>query len=296
MSGISSKAALFGNPENRKKFNGIEFNNDFALNQYEAFYRTLDPQIGRFLQIDPKIESAEAWSPYSAMLDNPIRYADPLGDSSVKPTQSIPFSRVKAMHSYFKSNAAKHSAGKADDCITCHNKGMKIVTNNPSLQTGSTASETRGKMQKQGYAGETKKFGFNDANGNTAKSAPQATNLKESVGNYATTAADNVKAGTSAVFGVSVMDGYHTMTLSVTKNEYTIPILDEKVTEYTYTLSDQGTLHGTIGKGNLTFSSAAALDSHLTSYVKSQSAATTSDGSSYPAKIELHQISTEGGN
>ncbi len=79
MAGISSKAA--GSLESKKKFNEIERNNDFDLNVYDAFYRNLDPQIGKFWQIDPKIESAESWSPYSAMLDNPIRYADPLGDS-----------------------------------------------------------------------------------------------------------------------------------------------------------------------------------------------------------------------
>jgi hypothetical protein len=56
-----------------------------GLNQYDAFYRTFDPQIGRFLQIDPKIESAESWSPFSAMLDNPVTHSDPLGDSTIKP-------------------------------------------------------------------------------------------------------------------------------------------------------------------------------------------------------------------
>ena len=81
MEGISSKAA--GGVGNRKGFNGIEHTTELDLNQYDAFYRTLDPQIGRFLQIDPKIESAEAWSPYSAMLDNPVKNADPLGDSTI---------------------------------------------------------------------------------------------------------------------------------------------------------------------------------------------------------------------
>ena len=81
MAGISSKA--FGGVENHKQYNGIEHTTDLEMNQYDAFYRTLDPQVGRFLQIDPKIESADGWSPYSAMLDNPIRYADPLGDSTI---------------------------------------------------------------------------------------------------------------------------------------------------------------------------------------------------------------------
>jgi RHS repeat-associated protein len=82
MQGISSKA-LNNAPENKYKFNGIEQNTDFDMNIYDAHFRNLDPQIGRFWQIDPKLESTEAWSPYAAMLDNPIRYADPLGDSVI---------------------------------------------------------------------------------------------------------------------------------------------------------------------------------------------------------------------
>jgi len=81
MAGISSKA-LNGITENKKKYNGIEFNGDLDLNVYDAFYRNLDPQTGRFWQIDPKIESFEALSPYAAMINNPIRYNDPLGDST----------------------------------------------------------------------------------------------------------------------------------------------------------------------------------------------------------------------
>jgi RHS repeat-associated protein len=78
MSGISSKAA--GGIQNRKKYNGIEFNNDLDINTYEANYRNLDPQTGKWWQIDPKIESMEMWSPYVSNYDNPIRYSDPLGD------------------------------------------------------------------------------------------------------------------------------------------------------------------------------------------------------------------------
>ncbi|MEI9942915.1 MAG: DUF6443 domain-containing protein [Chitinophagaceae bacterium] len=77
--GISSKALAFGGAENKKKYNGIEYNTDFDLNMYDAVYRNLDPQIGRFWQIDPKPN--EMFSSYSAMQNNPIRYFDPLGDT-----------------------------------------------------------------------------------------------------------------------------------------------------------------------------------------------------------------------
>lgn len=81
MAGISA-AAIKGPqyPENRKRYNGIEFNTDLDLNEYDAFYRTLDPQTGRWKQIDPKIDKMESWSPYASNFNNPIRYSDFLGD------------------------------------------------------------------------------------------------------------------------------------------------------------------------------------------------------------------------
>lgn len=80
MSGISSKALAFGGAENKKKYQGYEANKDFDLNTYEAFYRTHDPQIGRWWQIDPKPESALQYSPYVSMNNNPISLTDFLGD------------------------------------------------------------------------------------------------------------------------------------------------------------------------------------------------------------------------
>jgi RHS repeat-associated protein len=78
MAGISSKAA--GKLENKKeKFNGAELNPDFDLNTYEFYYRTYDPQIGRWYGLDTK--PTDMISLYAAMANNPIRYADPLGDT-----------------------------------------------------------------------------------------------------------------------------------------------------------------------------------------------------------------------
>ncbi|MBL7746164.1 MAG: hypothetical protein JNM19_01945 [Chitinophagaceae bacterium] len=81
MAGISSKALLFGNPENKKKFNGIEHTTEFDLHTYDAFFRNADPQIGRWWQIDPKPNMTE--SPYIMMGNNPLSKNDPLGDTAI---------------------------------------------------------------------------------------------------------------------------------------------------------------------------------------------------------------------
>jgi RHS repeat-associated protein len=78
MAGISSKAANI--TENKKKYNGIEFDEDLGLNTCEADLRDLDPQTGRWWQVDPKTDEMYMWSTYTSNFDNPIRYKDPLGD------------------------------------------------------------------------------------------------------------------------------------------------------------------------------------------------------------------------
>lgn len=102
MSGISSRAV--GGVENKKKYNGYEQNTDFDLNVYESFYRTHDPQIGRFLQIDPKPNGSE--SPYVAMGNNPVLNFDVLGDTLTKEQLIALFEQQRKE----RDNEPKHTA------------------------------------------------------------------------------------------------------------------------------------------------------------------------------------------
>ncbi|WP_221887776.1 RHS repeat domain-containing protein [Chitinophaga polysaccharea] len=80
MAGISSRALKNPYAKNNLNYNGIEQTDEFGLNQYDAYYRTLDPQIGRWNQIDPAAEKYPGISPYNSNFNNPISIFDPLGD------------------------------------------------------------------------------------------------------------------------------------------------------------------------------------------------------------------------
>jgi RHS repeat-associated protein len=68
--------------KNPSKYNSMELESHFGLQSYETLYRDLDPQLGRFNQVDPKAELTYNTSPYATMMNNPTLYVDPLGDQN----------------------------------------------------------------------------------------------------------------------------------------------------------------------------------------------------------------------
>lgn len=85
MAGISSQALRNNYVENKYKFNAAtelsnkEFSDGSGLDIYETAFRGLDPQLGRFCQIDPLSSVAYRWSPYTFSWNNPVLFADPDG-------------------------------------------------------------------------------------------------------------------------------------------------------------------------------------------------------------------------
>lgn len=88
--GLGSTAS--GMLKNRERYQGNEYREELGLNWMDFHNRQYDPQLGRFLSIDPLADAGgqQVLSPYHAMACNPVSMVDPLGLEAVFGERLIP--------------------------------------------------------------------------------------------------------------------------------------------------------------------------------------------------------------
>jgi RHS repeat-associated protein len=118
----SMGSAAAGFTPNKDKYQSNEFNKDLGLNLMDFHNRQYDPQLGRFLSIDPMAAATAMMSPYVAMNNNPVSVTDPLGlIGEVMPTFNVQTPRVSfympflVMSHYGNQAGDKSAAGQALD-------------------------------------------------------------------------------------------------------------------------------------------------------------------------------------
>ncbi len=65
--------------ENKKLYNGKEIQTALNISWFDYGWRSYDPQIGRWNQVDPFVDKYEDLSPYNYVRNNPIVHTDPDG-------------------------------------------------------------------------------------------------------------------------------------------------------------------------------------------------------------------------
>lgn len=104
MAGISSNALKGSSyPENKKKFTSQELEDGLDLNWYQFKYRSMDPQIGRFMQIDPLSSKYSSNTPY-AYAENKVTMGIDLEGLELLPFNSAWFKSAVSYQAIYGTN------------------------------------------------------------------------------------------------------------------------------------------------------------------------------------------------
>ena len=120
--------------------------------------------------------------------------------------------RIARTRAFFERNAAA-SGPEHMDCITTLNAAARILFEDPMIPTGSQIDHTMAALQGVGKCGPARVIEFKDDKGRITKGVVAPHSLNESV--WDTVIGMTRGARGWNVFGLSLMDGYHSITLNV---------------------------------------------------------------------------------
>jgi len=147
-------------PENKYKYNGKEYNDDFALGLYDYGARWYDPVAGRWGQVDPKADKLLSWNPYNFSLNNPIFYVDP--DGRMPSPALLAMNKLKAAANKILSYTDFNDASVLVTSVTRGGKAVNI--DGSSASTSDKWAAALGAMLPVVSGSFVKKIGGRGAN------------------------------------------------------------------------------------------------------------------------------------
>jgi hypothetical protein len=133
-------------------------------------------------------------------------YADPFQQSTAIFTPQA----ITRMRDFFIQNAM---GGSPMSCISTMNEGLRRLFDNRNIPVGSEVQTTMEALRQAGRATDRYDIEFRDSSGNATRGERPPETLSESL--IARMRAMNGNAAGWSVFGLSLMDGYHSVLLSL---------------------------------------------------------------------------------
>jgi hypothetical protein len=125
---------------------------------------------------------------------------------------------IERMRNHFIANATSPDPAS---CIATLNRGVRLLLDVPTQQVGSEVQTTMGKLEALGLAGPARVIEFEDSSGRVTSGTREPQRLHESVWDTLVQMAGGDPGW--SVFGLSLMDGYHSVTLTLDNNDPSTP-------------------------------------------------------------------------